>query len=153
MSGMSRRRLHPLPVAAMIAALTTAAALLVPGEVRGRAPEQPYLTNVHECWGFVGFTCGTLSVPLDHSGRVSGRLDLSVAVADTPSEPRRGFLLVVVSPQGGVPVATQMAGKLAPALRDYRLVLYDERGTGADALQCPELQAQTGRSLLHQPTA
>lgn len=136
----------------MIAALTGAAALLVPGEGRGRATEQPHLTNVHECWGFTGFTCGTLSVPLDHSGRVAGRLNLAVAVADTPPAPRRGFLLVVM-PQTGVPFATQIAGKLAPVLRHYRLVLYDQRGTGGGALQCPQLQAQMGSSHLRPPTA
>lgn len=139
--------------AVFLVAVTAAAALLVPGEGRGRATEQPHLTDVHACWGVVGFTCGTLSVPLDHSGRVSGRLNLAVAVADTPSEPPRGFLLVVMPPQPGVPVATAMAGKLAPALREYRLVLYDQRGTGGGALQCPELQAQMGSSYLRPPTA
>jgi pimeloyl-ACP methyl ester carboxylesterase len=137
----------------MIAAVTGAAALLVPGEGRGRVTEPPHLTNVHECWGFSGFTCGTLSVPLDHSGRVAGRLDLAVAVADTPPEQRRGFLLVVAPGQPGVPVATLMAGKLAPVLSQYRLVLYDERGTGGGTLQCPQLQAQMGRSLVRPPTA
>ena len=133
-------------------AVTAAAALLVPGEGRGRATELPHLTNVHPCW-FTGFTCGTLSVPLDHSGRVPGRLDLAVAVADSPPVPRQGFLLLVASPQPGVPVATQLAGKLAPVLRQYRLVLYDERGTGGGALQCPQLQAQMGGSLWRPPTA
>jgi len=137
----------------MIAAVTGAVALLVPGEGRGQATEQPHLTDVHVCWGVVGFTCGTLSVPLDHSGRVSGRLNLAVAVADTPQVPRRGFLLVVMPLQPGVRVATAMAGKLAPALREYRLVLYDQRGTGAGALQCPQLQAHLGSAYLRRPTA
>ena len=149
---MPRGRMHPLLVAATIAAVTGAVVLLVPGEGRGRATEPPHLTNVHECW-FTGFTCGTLSVPLDHSGHVSGRLDLAVAVADSPQVPRRGFLLVVMPLQEGVAFATQMAGKLAPALREYRLVLYDRRGTGSGALQCPQLQAQMGDSWLRPPTA
>jgi pimeloyl-ACP methyl ester carboxylesterase len=134
----------------MIAAVTGAAVLLVPGE--GRATEPPQLTNVHGCLGVSGFTCATLRVPLDHGGRVRGRLDLAVAVADTPQVPRRGFLLVVAPAQPGVPFAAQLAGKLAPVLRDYRLVLYDERGTGAGALQCPKLQAQIGRSPLLGPS-
>lgn len=139
-------------VVAMFAAVTGVAALLVPGEGHGRAAELPHLTSVHPCW-FTGFTCGTLSVPLDHSGRVAGRLDLPVAVADSPPVPRRGFLLVLVPGQPGVQFATRMAGKLAPVLREYRLVLYDERGTGGGALQCPQLQAQMGSSLLRPPTA
>jgi pimeloyl-ACP methyl ester carboxylesterase len=134
------------------AAFAGGAALLVPGEGRSRATEPPHITGVHACW-FTGFTCGTLSVPLDHSGRVGGRLSLAVAVADTPPEPPRGFLLVLMPGQPGVQFATQMAGKLAPVLREYRLVLYDERGTGGGALQCPQLQAQMGRSLLRPPTA
>jgi pimeloyl-ACP methyl ester carboxylesterase len=137
----------------MIAAVTGAAALLVPGEGRGRATKPPWLTHIRACSNQIGFTCATLSVPLDHSGRVAGRLDLAVAVADTPPAPRRGFLLVVLPGQPGVPFATQMAGKLARVLRQYRLVLYDQRGTGSGALQCPQLQAQMGRSHLRPPTA
>lgn len=86
---MPRRRMHPLLVAAMIAAVTGAAGLRVAGEGRGRATEQPHLTDVDACWGFTGFICGKLSVPLDHGGRVPGRLSLAVAVADTPQVPRR----------------------------------------------------------------
>jgi pimeloyl-ACP methyl ester carboxylesterase len=149
---MPRRRTHPMRVVAMFAAVTGVAALLVLGEGHGRAAELPHLTSGHPCW-FTGFTCGTLSVPLDHSGRVAGRLDLPVAVADSPPVPRRGFLLVLVPGQPGVQFATRMAGKLAPVLREYRLVLYDERGTGGGALQCPQLQAQMGSSLLRPPTA
>jgi pimeloyl-ACP methyl ester carboxylesterase len=105
--------------------------------------------TLHRAW-FTGFT---LSVPLDHSGRVASRLSLAVAVADSPPAPARGFLLVVLPLQGGVPFATQMAGKLAPVLRQYRLVLYDQRGTEGGALQCPQLQEEMGSSLLHRPTA
>jgi pimeloyl-ACP methyl ester carboxylesterase len=145
--------MHPLLVAATIAVVTGAAGLLVPGEGRGRAADPPHLTDVHACSGVIGFTCGTLSVPLDHSGRVPGQLNLALAVADSPQVPRRGFLLVVMPPQPGVPVATAMDGKLAPALREYRLVLYDQRGTAGGALQCPQLQAQMGSSYLRRPTA
>jgi len=138
---------------ACVFAVTGAAALLGPGEGRGRATEPPRLTAVHACWDQTGFTCGTLSVPLDHSGRVAGRLDLAVAVADTPPAPR-GFLLVLASAgESGVPFAAQMAWRLAPVLREYRLVLYDERGTGGGALQCPQLQAQMGSSYLRPATA
>jgi pimeloyl-ACP methyl ester carboxylesterase len=44
--------------------------------------------------------------------------------------------------QPGVLFATLVASQLLdPAvLRDYRLVLIDQRGTGGGALQCPELQ-------------
>jgi hypothetical protein len=40
-----RRRMHPLPVMAMFAAVTSAAALFVPGEGRGLATEAPMRVN------------------------------------------------------------------------------------------------------------
>jgi len=39
--------------------------------------------------------------------------------------------------QPGVPFAPRLAGRLGPALRGYRLVMFDQRGTGAGALDCP----------------
>ena len=108
---------------------------------------------MHSCSGLSGFTCGTLTVPLDHTGRVAGRLDLAVAVADNAEAPRGVLLLLTGGPgQPGVPFAARMVQRLAPVLRDYRLVLYDQRGTGAGALQCPELQAQMGSSDLRPPS-
>ncbi len=42
--------------------------------------------------------------------------------------------------QPGVPFVSRLAGRLGPALRGYRLVMFDQRGTGAGALNCPALQ-------------
>jgi pimeloyl-ACP methyl ester carboxylesterase len=53
--------------------------------------------------------------------------------------------------QPGVPFAPRLAGRLGPALRGYRLVMFDQRGTGAGALDCPALQRQTGASDLTVP--
>ena len=47
----------------------------------------------------------------------------------------------------------RIAGRLGPALRGYRLVMFDQRGTGAGALDCPALQRQMGASDLTVPTA
>jgi pimeloyl-ACP methyl ester carboxylesterase len=101
-----------------------------------------------------GFTCSTLSVPLDHSGRVGGQLDLKVAARDDASA-RRGVLVLLTGGPGqpGVPFVPRLSGALAPLFEGYRLVMLDQRGTGAGALQCPALQRAMGSSDLRAPPA
>ncbi|MFE4973955.1 alpha/beta fold hydrolase [Kitasatospora sp. NPDC056651] len=98
------------------------------------------------------FTCGTLTVPLDHSGAAPGTLDLAVAVTGNTNAPRGDLLFLTGGPgQPGVPTMRRIAGKLAPVLKDYRLVMFDQRGTGRGALQCPGLQEDMGSSDLAVP--
>src|SRR5262245_5186095 len=59
-----------------------------------QARSGPRLANLAPCDGTPGFTCGTLSVPLDHSRRTPGTLGLHVAMADNADAPR-GVLLVL----------------------------------------------------------
>jgi pimeloyl-ACP methyl ester carboxylesterase len=110
------------------------------------------LTDTRPCPGMSGFTCSTLTVPLDHAGQRRGSLRLQVAAADNVSAPR-GVLLVLAGGPGqpGVPHIGRFARALAGALTEYRLVMYDQRGTGAGALQCPALQAAMGGSDLYPP--
>ena len=54
------------------------------------AAPRPALTGSHPCAGLSGYTCSTLSVPLDRSGRVSGSLRLNVAAADNVKRVVRG---------------------------------------------------------------
>jgi pimeloyl-ACP methyl ester carboxylesterase len=93
-------------------------------------------------------------VRLDPSGAAPGRLSLRVAVADVAAAPR-GVLLVLTGGPGepGVPFAARLAARLGPAVRGYRMVMFDQRGTGAGALDCPALQQQMGASDLTVPTA
>jgi len=44
----------------------------------------------HPCPGVSGFTCSTLTVPLDHSGKRSGTLDLAVATVLLQDGPYAG---------------------------------------------------------------
>jgi pimeloyl-ACP methyl ester carboxylesterase len=105
--------------------------------------------------GGVTFSCATLTVPLDHSGlraapRQPGQLSLQVAMADNATAPR-GVLVWLVGGPGapGVGLTAVIAHQFDPAvLRDYRLVLFSSRGTGAGALHCPELQQVMGDSDL-----
>ncbi|HET9257334.1 MAG TPA: alpha/beta fold hydrolase [Pseudonocardiaceae bacterium] len=143
------------------------------------APEAaPALTGVHPCEaaalgataprdgaggpfrgpGGATFSCATLTVPLDHAGpqaapRRPGQLSLQVAMADNTTAPR-GVLVWLVGGPGapGVGLTAVIARQFDPAvLREYRLVLFSSRGTGAGALRCPELQQVMGDSDLAVP--
>jgi pimeloyl-ACP methyl ester carboxylesterase len=118
----------------------------------GAGAAGPRLLDAHGCPTEKGFTCSTLRVPLDWSGRVSGTLDLAVATA--PAGPRRVLLLLTGGPgQPGVPFIARLSAQLGPVARQYRVVMIDQRGTGAGALDCPQLQQQMGFSDLQPPTA
>ncbi len=116
------------------------------------APAMGGLADPHPCADAAGFTCSTLTVPLDHSGRTPGRLRLQVAVQDV-SGARGVFLFLTGGPgQPGVPFAARVALRLAPEIAGYRAVFFDQRGTGTSALRCPALQRRMGSSDLAVPT-
>jgi pimeloyl-ACP methyl ester carboxylesterase len=137
------------------AAAAVAAGLLVGGAGAGTAalPPRPVLSHRHPCPEIGGFTCSTLVVPLDWTGRVHGTLNLSVAAADN-SRADRGVLLFLTGGPGqpGLPSVARIVTRLAPVLSAYRLVMVDQRGTGATAIRCPALQAQVGTSDIAAPT-
>jgi pimeloyl-ACP methyl ester carboxylesterase len=113
----------------------------------------PTLAAKAPCPGAPGYTCSTLTVPLDHGGGTSGSLRLAVAAADNVRAPRGVLLLITGGPgQPGVPALARVSNILGAELQDYRVVVYDQRGTGAGALNCPALQAQMGSSDLWPPT-
>src|SRR6185437_3970131 len=110
------------------------------------------LKDVRPCPGLPEFRCGSLSVRLDPFGSVPGRLSLRVAVSDVASAPRGVLLFLTGGPgEPGVPFVSRLVARLGPALRGYRLVMFDQRGTGAGALDCPALQRQMGASDLTVP--
>jgi pimeloyl-ACP methyl ester carboxylesterase len=114
----------------------------------------PRLAGAAPCPGQAGFECSTLTVPLDYSGRTSGTLRLAVAARRGGTAPR-GVLLVLTGGPGqpGVPYIARLSSRLGPVAQQYRIVMIDQRGTGAGALQCPGLQAEMGFSDLQPPTA
>jgi pimeloyl-ACP methyl ester carboxylesterase len=118
----------------------------------GAGASGPQLLGSHECPGQPGFACSTLRVPLDWSGHVKGALDL--AVASGPSGPR-GVLLVLTGGPGqpGAPYIARTAARMPEIARRYRVVMIDQRGTGAEALDCQQLQREMGFSDLQPPTA
>jgi pimeloyl-ACP methyl ester carboxylesterase len=112
-------------------------------------PGAPALTGQRPCPDAAGFSCATLTVPLDHSGGVAGTLALGVAVQAVAAAPHGVLLLLTGGPgQPGVPFAERLAQRLSPAAGGYRLVFFDQRGTGGGALDCPALQQQVGSSDL-----
>ena len=90
--------------------------------------------------GSEGFSCSTLKVPLDRQGERAGTLSLKYAVQ--AKKGRSGVLLMLSGGPGqsSIPAIGQFADTLQPALDRDRLVMIDQRGTGATALNCPALQ-------------
>jgi pimeloyl-ACP methyl ester carboxylesterase len=110
------------------------------------------LSALKPCHGIKDVDCATLTVPLDHSGKTPGKLRLRVAFAG-PEHPPRGTALFLTGGPGevGVPFMTSIERKLADAVKGYRVVMLDQRGTGRGALDCPELQRAVGASDLAVP--
>jgi pimeloyl-ACP methyl ester carboxylesterase len=120
----------------------------------GAAASRPALTGARPCAGLDGYTCSTLTVPLDHAGRVPGTLRLNVAAADNAKAPRGLMLFLTGGPgQPGVALVARVAARLAPLLSAYRLVMVDQRGTGGTAIRCPRLQSEVGSSDIAVPGA
>jgi pimeloyl-ACP methyl ester carboxylesterase len=133
-----------LAVSAVVAACSSAVSS---GEVAGLHDSAP-------CQGFPGYTCSTLTVPLDRSGRSPGVLSLAVAAADNADAPDGVLLLILGGPgQPGVPALARIPVILGAELQAYRVVVYDQRGTGAGALDCEALQQAMGTSDLYPPPA
>ncbi|MBV9058860.1 MAG: alpha/beta fold hydrolase [Pseudonocardiales bacterium] len=102
-----------------------------------------------------------MTVPLDHAGlhpgpHRDGQLALQVAMTDNAAAPRGVLVFLTGGPgQPGLPFASSVANLMfePPVVRDYRLIFIDQRGTGAGALQCPQLQEVMGSSDLTVPPA
>jgi pimeloyl-ACP methyl ester carboxylesterase len=107
------------------------------------------LVGSHSCPGQPGFSCSILRVPLDYAGQTRGNLDLAVGASTVSSAPRGVLLFLAGGPgQPGVPLLTRVYARLHTVLTGYRIVMFDQRGTGAEALDCPALQAAAGTSDL-----
>jgi pimeloyl-ACP methyl ester carboxylesterase len=132
----TRRFPRVLP-AGVLTITVLALAALAPAAGAQTAP------RLRPCPGQGQFGCGTLNVPLDYSGSVPGSIPLHFAAQR--SFPRTGKILFALTGgpgQPGVDFASSSALTLAPALRQYRLVTLDQRGTGkSGVLRCPQLQS------------
>jgi pimeloyl-ACP methyl ester carboxylesterase len=131
------RRPHRILPAAVLLITAFVLAGLAPAAGAQAAP------RLTPCPGQERFGCGTLDVPLDYNGRVPGSIGLHFAAER--SFPRTGKVLFALSGGPGQPsidAASSFALALEPALRQYRLVVLDQRGTGkSGVLRCPKVQA------------
>jgi pimeloyl-ACP methyl ester carboxylesterase len=101
------------------------------------------------------FTCAILEVPLDRADPGRGTLRLRVAVESEVSADR-GVLLVLAGGPGqtGVPLIKRLVDNLGgDVVHAYRIAVLDQRGTGATALRCLDLQRAMGFSDLTPPSA
>jgi pimeloyl-ACP methyl ester carboxylesterase len=132
-------------------AATTASTAVKPAP-RPAQSAPPRLTASRPCPQAKGFTCSTLTVPLDHSGATPGTLKLAVAAADNAKAPKGVLLALTGGPgQGGVAFVPRTRVRMRALLKDYRLVMLDQRGTGVRPLRCPALQRAVGTSDLTVP--
>jgi pimeloyl-ACP methyl ester carboxylesterase len=110
--------------AVVLAALSLAALALTPPVADAACPK--------------GARCGTLTVPLDHSGATPGTL--SLAYAKVPATGTRTGTIVFLSGgpgQAAIPLTRSVADVLEPLAADYDLVTVDQRGTGdSGAIDC-----------------
>jgi len=91
-----------------------------------------------------GHLCGVLTVPVDRRHPDAGTLDLDVLVAGDPAA-RRTLLLLTGGPgQPGPALAPRLLSAFAGIADQYKIVMLDQRGTGAHALDCPQLQQERG---------
>ena len=99
--------------------------------------------------GPFGFECTRVSVPLDRSGALPGRVSLFVKRVRARERPRRGALVVLAGGPGQS--ATDAFGGSAlsvlyPAYRNRDLIIFDQRGTGRSGLlRCRALERANGR--------
>ncbi|MFD0689416.1 alpha/beta fold hydrolase [Actinomadura fibrosa] len=144
-----------LALAASGGATAAAAPHATPTAPTGSAGRAPALADPHPCAGQPGYTCSTLTVPLDHRNPAKGTLKLQVATGDNAGAPKGVLLFLTGGPgQPGVPFISRIAGQRLPELaKNYRFVMIDQRGTGeSGAIDCPKLQAQVGSTDIEPPT-
>ena len=143
-----------VPAAAAAAVFAAAAACTgVTSSTSASTHPRPVLAGPRPCPGAAGFTCSMLTVPLDHSGHVPGTLRLQVAAGNNTGAPRGVLLFLTGGPgQPGVPFVSRISARLAPLFPAYRLVMFDQRGTGQfGAINCPALQKAVGSSDITVP--
>ncbi|MGN6170517.1 MAG: alpha/beta fold hydrolase [Solirubrobacteraceae bacterium] len=144
------RRLRMIALALLLAGGLAACGDHARRTSRTRSPgPSPRLVGMHRCHEAAGFMCASLPVPLDHGGAARGILRLAVGTQQV-HRPLHGVLLFLTGGPGqpGVSLIPRVVSRLGSALQGYRLVMFDQRGTGTAALRCTALQAAAGSSDL-----
>jgi pimeloyl-ACP methyl ester carboxylesterase len=127
---MPLRTLTTTFAAALVAAVLASVAAAPAGAALPFAP----------CVSQSGFSCTSLAVPLDRSGKTPGTIALSVErKAAGPAQTQSAVIALAGGPgQAADPLAEQLATAIAPALSTRDLLVFDQRGTGkSNPLSCP----------------
>lgn len=125
------RRLLTWTLAVCLAACTIAATLAAPaGAALPFAP----------CTNIAGFSCASLPVPLDRSGKAPGTIALPIELKSAGTIQTQSAVVALAGGPGQAanPLGEQLAAAIAPALSSHDLIVFDQRGTGhASPLNCP----------------
>jgi pimeloyl-ACP methyl ester carboxylesterase len=120
------------------------------------APAHAATLSYTPCSTSPGFSCATLSVPLDRSGASPGTVSLSIErKPGAPTASPDAVLALAGGPgQAMLPLAPYIAEAVAPALAGsptgHDLLLFDQRGTGSSGpLECPALSSQSEIAQAH----
>lgn len=92
------------------------------------------------CTSAAGFSCATLPVPLDRSGKAQGTINLPIERKSAGGIQTQSAVIALAGGPGQAanPLGEQLASAIAPALSSRDLLVFDQRGTGqASPLNCP----------------
>jgi pimeloyl-ACP methyl ester carboxylesterase len=92
------------------------------------------------CASAGGFSCASLTVPLDRSGTLPGTIALPIERKSAGAVQTQSAVIALAGGPGQAadPLAEQLAAAIAPALSSHDLLVFDQRGTGrASPLSCP----------------
>jgi pimeloyl-ACP methyl ester carboxylesterase len=129
----------------LLLGLMVAATLSLPGKAHAA-------TSLTPCPTKTGVQCGTVEVPLDRTGAVSGTISLHVEVLPASGLSRGTMFLIAGGPgQGSAGAFNLRPGFNRDLMRfmfpGYTLVAFDNRGTGdSGVIRCPGLQTAVSPS-------
>jgi pimeloyl-ACP methyl ester carboxylesterase len=127
---------------AAIALLAVLAVAAPAGAAQRTQPTSSAGTGWRSCPEADGPRCTTVRVPLDRTGAVPGHVDLHVARVAFARE-RGSFLMYLSGGPGGAGVyeMVDVLFELPRLAREYTVIGFDQRGTGASGLlRCRELE-------------
>jgi pimeloyl-ACP methyl ester carboxylesterase len=127
---MSRRTLTWMLAVPFTVALLAATAAAPAGAALTFAP----------CSSVAGFSCASLPVPLDRSGKAPGTIVLPIERKSAGTIQTQSAVIALAGGPGQAadPLGEQLASAIAPALTSHDLLVFDQRGTGhASPLNCP----------------
>jgi pimeloyl-ACP methyl ester carboxylesterase len=125
--------------------LSAPLALLVAAGLLLAAPAAGAAVAYSPCSQGSALQCGSLDVPLDRGGAITGTVRLVAVRKPAPSNPTNTAVLGLAGGPGqsAIPLVSDFAELLAPALATRDLLMFDQRGTGVSSpLRC-SLAART----------